>query len=97
MMEAYDYTSESTILSDSRVRKSMFAKLMWEEKDTLTHLLGFEYSDMIYDGDIFSTWKMTSQRYFYFCNYIGFRPVHSVLCAVCGDDLSSLWARMAAA
>ncbi len=71
VMEAYDYTSESTILSDSRVRKSMFAKLMWEEKDTLTHLLGFEYSDMIYDGDIFDL-ENDFPAVFYFCGYIGF-------------------------
>ena len=28
----------------------MYAKLMWEEKDFVTHLLGFEYSDMIYNS-----------------------------------------------
>ena len=71
VMEAYNYTSDSSILSDSRVRKSMFAKLMWEEKDTLTHLLGFEYSDMLYEGDIFDL-ENDFPAVFYFCGYIGF-------------------------
>ena len=31
----------------------MYAKLMWEEKDFLTRLLGFEYSDMIYGDTIY--------------------------------------------
>ena len=71
VMDAYDYTSESTILSDSRVRKSMFAKLMWEEKDFATHLLGFEYQDMIYEGTIYDL-ENDFPAVFYFCGYIGF-------------------------
>ena len=47
VMEIYDYTSASYVLSDFRVLKSRYAELMWEEKDTLTHLLGSEAQDMI--------------------------------------------------
>ena len=71
VMDAYEYTSEPSILSDSRVRKSMFAKLMWQEKDFATHLLGFEYSDMVYDGVIYDL-ENDFPAVFYFCGYIGF-------------------------
>ena len=71
VMDAYNYTSEPSVLSDSRVRKSMYAKLMWEEKDFLTRLLGFEYSDMIY-GDTIYDLENDFPAVFYFCGYIGF-------------------------
>lgn len=71
VMDAYEYTSEPTILSDSRIRKSMFAKLMWEEKDFATRLLGFEYSDMLYDGTNYDL-ENDFPAVFYFCGYIGF-------------------------
>lgn len=71
VMEIYNYTSEPTILSDSRIRKSMYAELMWQEKDFLAHLLGFEYSDMVYDGTIYDL-ENDFPAVFYFCGYIGF-------------------------
>lgn len=71
VMEIYNYTSEPTILSDSRIRKTMYAELMWQEKDFLTHLLGFEYNDMVYDGTIYDL-ENDFPAVFYFCGYIGF-------------------------
>ncbi len=71
VMDAYDYTYEARILSDSRVRKSIFAKLVWEEKDFVTRLFGFEYSDMISDGEIYDL-ENDFPAVFYFCGYIGF-------------------------
>ena len=54
VMEAYNYTTEPTILSDSRVRKKVFAKLVWQEKDFATKMLGFEYSDMLTPNAIYA-------------------------------------------
>lgn len=71
VMAAYDYTAEPSILSDSRVRKSIFAQLMWEEKDFLTRCLGFEYSDMLMGGAIYDL-ENDFPALFYFCGYIGF-------------------------
>lgn len=71
VMDAYNYTSESSILSDTRVRKVTFAKLMWMEKDFVTRLLGFEYSDMQYGGENYDL-ENDFPAVFYFCGYIGF-------------------------
>lgn len=97
VMDAYEYTSEPSILSDSRVRKSMYAKLMWEEKDFLTHLFGFEYSDMVYDGTIYDL-ENDFPAVFYFCGYIGFAlyMIFLALFAVMifkafGEDIAAAW------
>ena len=97
VMDAYDYTSESSILSDSRVRKSMFAKLMWQEKDFATKLLGFEYSDMLYKDSIYDL-ENDFPAVFYFCGYIGFAlyMLFFVLFVVMifkafGQDVSIAW------
>lgn len=71
VMSAYDYSSEPSTLSDSRVRKTIFAKLMWEEKDLLTRMLGFEYSDMLMGEDIYDL-ENDFPAVYYFCGYVGF-------------------------
>lgn len=97
VMDAYDYTSEPSILSDSRVRKSMYAKLMWEEKDFVTHLFGFEYSDMIYNGSNYDL-ENDFPAVFYFCGYIGFTLYMLFLALFVGmifkaffQDVSAAW------
>lgn len=71
VMAAYNYTTEPTILSDSRVRKTTFARLVWEEKDLFTRILGFEYSDMLMGG---ATYDLENDfpAVYYFCGYGGF-------------------------
>lgn len=71
VMSAYEYTTEPTILSDSRVRKSIFARLVWEEKDLLTRLFGFEYSDMLMGESIYDL-ENDFPAIYYFCGYVGF-------------------------
>lgn len=71
VMSAYDYTTQPSILSDTRVRKGTFAKLMWEEKDFATHLLGFEYSDVLM-GDMIYDLENDFPAVYYFCGYLGF-------------------------
>ncbi len=71
VMAAYNYTVEPTILSDSRLRKGVFAELMWEEKDFLTQCLGYEYSDMLMGGAIYDL-ENDFPALFYFCGYVGF-------------------------
>ncbi len=71
VMDAYNYTSEPSVLSDTRVRKSTFSKLMWEEKDFATHLLGFEYSDVLMGATIYDL-ENDFPAVFYFCGYLGF-------------------------
>ena len=71
VMAAYNYTTEPAILSDSRVRKSIFAKLVWGEKDFPTRLLGFEYSDMVMGEDNYDL-ENDFPAVYYFCGYLGF-------------------------
>ncbi len=71
VINAYDYTTETLTLSDSRVRKTIFAKLMWAEKDFTTRLFGFEYSDMLVGEDTYDL-ENDFPAVFYFCGYIGF-------------------------
>ena len=70
-MDAYNYTVQTNQLSDTRVRKAIYAQLVWEEKDLLTKLLGFEYSDMLAGGSIYDL-ENDFPAVFYFCGYIGF-------------------------
>lgn len=71
VMEAYDYTYQPPILSDTRVRKNIFARLMWEEKDLGTRLLGFEYSDMLMGEETYDL-ENDFPAVYYFCGYLGF-------------------------
>ena len=97
VMEIYNYTSDPTILSDSRIRKTMYAQMMWQEKDFLTHLLGFEYSDMVYDGTIYDL-ENDFPAVFYFCGYVGF-ALYMLFLAVFavmifqafGQDVAAAW------
>lgn len=71
VMASYHYTSEPSILSDTRVRKATFSKLIWEEKDLPTRLLGFEYSDVLM-GDMIYDLENDFPAVYYFCGYLGF-------------------------
>lgn len=71
VMDAYENTAVTTTLSDSRELKTTYAKLVWEEKDFLTKLLGFEYSEMLYNNKIYDL-ENDFPAVFYFCGYIGF-------------------------
>lgn len=71
VMDAYNYTVQTNQLSDTRVRKAIYAQLVWEEKDFLTKLLGFEYSDMLAGGSIYDL-ENDFPAVFYFCGYLGF-------------------------
>ena len=71
VMDAYGYTVDTSVLSDTRVRKSMFADLVWEEKDFFTKLFGFEYADMITPEEIYDL-ENDFPAIFFFCGYVGF-------------------------
>lgn len=71
VMDAYHFTVDATVLSDSRQRKSYFAKMIWSEKDFLTKLVGIEYSDMLHKDSIYDL-ENDFPAIFYFCGYLGF-------------------------
>lgn len=71
VMESFGYTTETYLLSDTRVRKNNFASMVWDEKDTLTHFLGFEYSDFLAGDGIYDL-ENDFPAVFYTMGYLGF-------------------------
>lgn len=70
VMEFFKYSDSPEGLSNTRRVKLNYASLIWNEKDTLTHLLGFEYSDFLL-GD--SNYDLENDFPGVFCNlgYVG--------------------------
>ncbi len=71
VMQTYSHTDAQGILSNTRERKLNHAQMMWAEKDTLTHILGFEYSDFLCGKDIFDP-ENDFPAVFYNMGYLGF-------------------------
>lgn len=66
----YKFNTDAGRLISVRLMKSNYASLIWDEKDTLTHLFGYEPSDMWYGAhtDLENDWPA---MYFYY-GYFGF-------------------------
>jgi hypothetical protein len=71
VMKVYDYTIDTSILSDSRDRKLFFARLVWNEKDFITKLLGYEYIEMVCANSNYDL-ENDFPAVFYFTGYLGF-------------------------
>lgn len=70
VVEKYEYSTETADIISNRALKVNFGHLMMEEKNLLTHLFGFEYSDYLYDGEIFEPENDFPGIYFS-CGYVG--------------------------
>lgn len=66
----YKFNTNAAQLIDVRRMKSTYASLVWDEKDTLTHIVGYEPSDMWFGAktDLENDWPA---MYFYY-GYLGF-------------------------
>lgn len=71
VMDVYKYSATSGILSDARKMKQNYAKLVWEEKDLATHLLGFEYQEFILKDNTYDL-ENDFPGVFYNVGYLGF-------------------------
>lgn len=71
VMEAYHHSVATGTLSDFRACKTFFARMVWHEKDTLTHWLGYEYSDFLVGGTIYDL-ENDFPAVYYCCGYLGF-------------------------
>jgi len=71
VMEAYGYSTTSSMLSDLRLMKSLFSQMVWEEKDLVTHFVGYEYNEVIVDGTIYDL-ENDFPAIYYFFGYSGF-------------------------
>ncbi len=70
VMEFFDYTDSPAVLSNTRQVKLNYAKMVWHEKDLLTHFLGFEYSDFLLGDSIYDL-ENDFPGVFYNVGYIG--------------------------
>ncbi len=66
----YKFNTNAGQLIDVRRMKTTYASLVWDEKDTLTHLVGYEPSDVWYGArtDLENDWPAM----FYYYGYLGF-------------------------
>lgn len=66
----YKFNTDAGRLINVRLMKSNYASLVWDEKDTLTHLVGYEPSDMWYNGgtDLENDWPAI----YYYYGWLGF-------------------------
>lgn len=71
VMEIFDYSGSSAVLSNLRTLRLNYAKLIWQEKDTLTHFLGIEYSDFLLADNIYDL-ENDFPSIFYTTGYLGF-------------------------
>lgn len=69
IMREYDMTTSAAKLIDVRLMKRTYAKMIWDDSDALTHLVGFEVSEIADPGyDPENDWPAL----FYYYGYIGF-------------------------
>lgn len=72
IMQAYEYTDDISILMDYRQLKRTFAKIVWDETDTITKIVGFQFYAMNTSPgntyDLENDW--TALWYYY--GYLGF-------------------------
>ena len=70
IMQKYDFTTDATVLLNTRNLKRAFVSLMWDHSDTLTKLFGIDVSAAWnYGGvDLENDWPAI----FYYYGYVGF-------------------------
>ncbi len=71
VMAVYHYSASSGALSDLRLRKTNYAKLVWKECDLPTKLLGFEYSQVLHNGNVYDL-ENDFPAVYYNCGWLGF-------------------------
>lgn len=69
VLREYDMTTSAATLIDVRIMKRTYAKMIWDDSDFITHLVGFEVSEIADPGlDPENDWPAL----FYYYGYIGF-------------------------
>lgn len=70
VMEEFQYSIRPQVLNNSRTRKLIALRMVWEEKDFLTHLLGMEYSAAVIGGHNYDP-ENDFPALLYFTGYLG--------------------------
>lgn len=71
VLNAYGDNLNSKGITDMRLKKRIFASLVFKESDFLTRLVGFEYSEMVYQGKIYDP-ENDFHAILYYYGYLGF-------------------------
>ncbi len=71
VLAAYKDRATAEGAADVRLRKIIYASLVWEDTDTLTKFVGFEQGAMQIDGETYDLESDLPALYFYY-GYIGF-------------------------
>ena len=71
VIEAYGATEDVKTLMDTRLIKRSYAKLVWEDSDTLTKLFGFQVSEMCV-GEVTYDLENDWHAILYYYGYVGF-------------------------
>ncbi len=70
VLEAYGDGLDSYTFADMRLKKRIYGKLVWEESDFLTKLVGYEYSQMQYQDENFDL-ENDPHAILYYYGYVG--------------------------
>ena len=70
VQEAYGEDWSSYTFADMRLKKRVYGKLVWEESDFLTKLVGYEYPQMQHNGENFDL-ENDPHAILYYYGYIG--------------------------
>lgn len=70
VLAAYGENVTPEQLLDMRLKKRVYAELVWEDSDFLTRLVGFEYTNMEYNGAVFDL-ENDPPAILYYYGYIG--------------------------
>ena len=70
VLEAYGDNLTSYTFADMRLKKRIYAQLVWEECDFMTRMVGFEYAQMQHNGENFDL-ENDLPAILYYYGYIG--------------------------
>lgn len=70
VMEEFDYSISPKVLNNTRIRKRIALRMVWEERDFLTHLVGMEYSSATINGHNYDP-ENDFPALLYFTGYLG--------------------------
>jgi len=70
VMEQFGYSIQPQVLNNARIRKLNAMDMVWQEQDSVTHLLGMEYSEMLIGKSIFDP-ENDFPALMYYTGYLG--------------------------
>lgn len=95
VMEALDYSVSPEVLNNARSRRLAAMDLLWEEKDFLTHLLGFEYGESFINGNPYDP-ENDFPALIYYYGYLGTALYAAFVAGVLGYGILAFFRKLPA-